>query len=197
VLDEELLEVEEGAAVRDVLAELDDGDPLVGVGLRAGAGVAEAVVDDELDGVRLLEDDAVEHLTAEAELEAEALGVRLGEDEFGAGEGDAEPREGAVDAAEQDLHELRRLRPGAQPGARRLEVGVAVRAVHNRGVAWDALGDVDARTEAARAHIGRIRLHRHAAHAAQHRAHGGRRHEHPGVTRRRCRPGYHPAISIG
>jgi hypothetical protein len=85
VLDEELLEVEEGAAVGDVLAELDDGDPLVGVGLGAGAGVAEAVVDDELDGVRLLEDDAVEDLAAEAELEAEALGVGLGEDDLGAG----------------------------------------------------------------------------------------------------------------
>ena len=72
MLDEELLEVEEGAAVRDVLAELDDGDPQLGVGLGAGAGVAEALVDDELEGVGLLEDDAVEDLAAEAELEAEA-----------------------------------------------------------------------------------------------------------------------------
>uniref|UniRef100_M8AX07 Uncharacterized protein n=1 Tax=Aegilops tauschii TaxID=37682 RepID=M8AX07_AEGTA len=91
--EKELLEVEEGAAVRDVLAELDDGDPLVGVGLGAGAGVAEAVVDDELDGVGLLEDDAVEDLAAEAELEAEALGVGLGEDELGAGERDLEAGE--------------------------------------------------------------------------------------------------------
>jgi hypothetical protein len=74
-----------------VLAELDDGDPLVGVGLGAGARVAEAVVDDELDGVGLLEDDAVEDLAAEAELEAEALGVGLGEDELGAGEDELGP----------------------------------------------------------------------------------------------------------
>jgi len=192
VLEEELLEVEEGAAVGHVLPELDDGNPLVGVGLRAGAGVAESVVDDELDGVRLLEDDAVEHLAAEAELEAEALGVGLGEDELGAGEGDAEPRERAVDSAEQDLHELGRLGRGAEPGPRRLEVGGAVGAVDHGGVARDALGDVDARAQAARAHVGRVGLHGHAAHAAEHRARRRRRHEHTGAAGRRCRSGHHP-----
>jgi len=184
VLEEELLEVEEGAAVGHMLAELDDGDPLVRVGLRAGAGVAESVVDDELNGVSLLEDDAVEHLSAEAELEAEALGVGLGEDELGAGERDAEPGQRPVDAAEQDLHELGGLRGRAQPGARRLEVGGAVGAVDHGGVARDALGDVDARAEAARAHVRRVGLHRHAAHAAEDRARGRRRDEHPGAPRR-------------
>jgi hypothetical protein len=56
-------------------------------------------VDDELNWVSLLEDDAVEHLAAEAQLEAEALGVGLGEDELGAGERDAEPGQRPVDAA--------------------------------------------------------------------------------------------------
>lgn len=192
VLEEELLEVEEGAAVRDVLAELDDGDPLVGVGLGAGAGIAEAVVDGELDGVGLLEDDGVEDLAAEAELEAEALGVGLGEDELGGGEGDAEAGEGAVEAAEEDLHELGGLRAGAEPGARRLEVGGAVGAVDDGGVARDALGDVDAGADAARAHVGRVGLHRHAADAAQHRAHRLRWHEHAAPSRRRRRPRQHP-----
>jgi hypothetical protein len=76
-----------------VLAELDDGDPLVRIGLGAGARVAEAVVYDEFDGVGLLEDDSVEDLAAEAELEVEALGVGLGEDELGAGERDSEAGE--------------------------------------------------------------------------------------------------------
>uniref|UniRef100_A0A8R7P297 Uncharacterized protein n=1 Tax=Triticum urartu TaxID=4572 RepID=A0A8R7P297_TRIUA len=185
MLDEELLEVEEGAAVRDVLAELDDGDPLVGVGLGAGAGVAEAVVDDELDGVGLLEDDAVEDLAAEAELEAEALGVGLGEDELGAGERDLEAGERVLEAAEEDLQELGGLRAGAEPGARRLEVGEAVGAVDDGGVAWDALGDVDARPEAAGAHVGRVGLHGDAADAAEHRARRLRRHEHAAPGGRR------------
>jgi len=54
VHDEQLLEVEERAAVRRALPYLHDGGPLVGVGL----GVAEAVVDGELDDVGLLHGDA-------------------------------------------------------------------------------------------------------------------------------------------
>ncbi|KAL5223733.1 hypothetical protein ABZP36_010372 [Zizania latifolia] len=59
--------------MRDMLMELDDGDPLVGVGLGAGAGIAEAVMDGELHRVGLLEDKAVEDLAAEAELERRRL----------------------------------------------------------------------------------------------------------------------------
>ena len=56
--DEQLLEVEERAAVRRALPYLHDGGPLVGVGLGPAAGVAEAVVDGELDDVGLLHGDA-------------------------------------------------------------------------------------------------------------------------------------------
>ena len=56
--DEQLLEVEERAAVRRALPYLHDGGPLVGVGLGHAAGVAEAVVDGELDNVGLLHGDA-------------------------------------------------------------------------------------------------------------------------------------------
>jgi len=55
---DEQLEVEERAAVRRALPYLHDGGPLVGVGLGPAAGVAEAVVDGELDDVGLLHGDA-------------------------------------------------------------------------------------------------------------------------------------------
>uniref|UniRef100_J3LQ83 Uncharacterized protein n=1 Tax=Oryza brachyantha TaxID=4533 RepID=J3LQ83_ORYBR len=79
VLKEELLEVEEGTTVRDVLAELDDGNTLVGFALGAGARVPEAVVYGELNGVGLLEDDAMEDHAAEAR---KALGVGVEEDKL-------------------------------------------------------------------------------------------------------------------
>lgn len=117
--EDELLEVEEGAAVRDVLAELDGSGPLVRVGLRPGAGVAETVVDGEFDEVGLLEDGAMEGLGLDAEAEAEALGVGLGPDELGVDEADAS--KGEAEAAEAEGEQLLGLRfQAAEPGARRL-----------------------------------------------------------------------------
>lgn len=46
--------------------------------------------------------------------------------------------------------------------------------MHHGGVARRPLGDVDARTEAGRAGVGRVGRHRHAAQAAKRRARGGR-----------------------
>uniref|UniRef100_K3XQM7 Uncharacterized protein n=1 Tax=Setaria italica TaxID=4555 RepID=K3XQM7_SETIT len=106
VPDELLLEVEERAAVRRALPHLHDGGPLVGVGLGPAAGVAEAVVDGELDDVGLLHRDAVEDLAAEAEAQLEALGVGLREHELRGGDRGAEAGDLAVHAAEEDLHEL-------------------------------------------------------------------------------------------
>jgi len=123
--------------------------------LGPAAGVAEAVVDGELDDVVLLHGEAVEDLAADAEAELEALGVGLREDELRGGDRGAEAGDLAVHAAEEDLHELGRLRGGAEPGPRGLEVGGARRAVHHGGVARYTLRDVDARAEAARARVGR------------------------------------------
>ena len=118
--------MEQRAAVRRALPQLDDGAPLVlvGVGAGAGAGVAEAVVDGELDGVVPLQRDAAagENLAAKAEAEPDALGVGLGEDELGRGERDAEALDRALDAAKEELQELGRLRRGARPAPRWLQV---------------------------------------------------------------------------
>ncbi|OEL17681.1 hypothetical protein BAE44_0021300, partial [Dichanthelium oligosanthes] len=128
-----LLEVGECAAVRRAQPHLHDGGPLVRVGVGPAAGVLEAVLDGELDDVGLLHRDAVEDLAAEVEAELEALGVGLREDELRGGDRNAEAGDLALDAAEDDLHELWRLRCGADPGVRVLEVGGASRVVHHAG----------------------------------------------------------------
>ncbi|OEL17497.1 hypothetical protein BAE44_0021484, partial [Dichanthelium oligosanthes] len=135
-----LLEVEERAAVRRARPHLHDGGPLVGVDVGPAAGILETVLDGELDDVGLLHCDVVEDLAAEAEKELEALGVGLREDELRGGDCDAEAGDLALDAAEEDLHELWRLRCGADPGVRGLEVAGASRAVHHAGPRQSAPG---------------------------------------------------------
>ncbi|OEL26367.1 hypothetical protein BAE44_0012611, partial [Dichanthelium oligosanthes] len=128
-----LLEVEEHTAVRRARPHLHDSRPLVGVGVGPTAGVLEAVLDGELGDVGLLHRDAMEDLAAEAEAELEALGVGLREDELRSGDRDAEAGDLALDAAEEDLHKLWRLRCGADPRVRGLEVEGTSRAVHHAG----------------------------------------------------------------
>lgn len=62
VAEDELLEKEKGAPMGDVLAELYGSHPLVGRCLCAGTRLAEAVLDGELDKMRLFEDGTVKGL---------------------------------------------------------------------------------------------------------------------------------------
>lgn len=121
----------------------------------------------------------------------------LSEDELRGGEDDAEAGDVAVDAAEEEAHELRRLRRGAEPEPRRVEVGGAGRAVHHVGVARHPRRDVDARADAEGARVGRVGRHGDAAGAADGRARGGgrlrpgREELHAELHRRRRRPRRH------
>lgn len=80
MLEDELLEVEESALVRDLLADLDDGAPGV-VRVRLCAVGALVVVLDVLDLERLLHDGALGDLLLHRDLDLDAPGMRLRPDE--------------------------------------------------------------------------------------------------------------------
>lgn len=180
VLEDELLEVEEGAAVGDVLAELDLGDPLVGVGVDLGAGVAEVVVDGEFDEVGLLEDGALADLALDADLDLDSLGVGLGPDELGVDEAEGGGGDGLGEAAEEEGEELLGLEGEGPPAAGGLEVGGAVGAEGQGEVAGEAAGEVGVGAEAPDAHVGGVRGDALAARAAQNGAGGLGGEEHAG-----------------
>ena len=81
VLEDELLEEEEGSLVVHVLPQLDTRVPAVWVCIVPVAVEAHVPFDDVFDNEGLLEDGAVEDLGLDGQLDLQALGVGLGPDE--------------------------------------------------------------------------------------------------------------------
>ena len=81
MLEDELLEEEEGALVVHVLPQLDARVPAVWVRIMPVAVEAHVPFDDVFDNEGLLEDGAVEDLGLDGQLDLQALGVGLGPDE--------------------------------------------------------------------------------------------------------------------
>ena len=164
VLEDELLEKEEGLLVGNVLAHLGDGVPRV---FREGTLAVGALLvgDAELHDHALLEAHAEVRVLLQRELDLDALRVRLRPHEPSVDEGRAVRAAEAGNLLEEDGKQLRGLELGV------LERGpvpaVALAALLHRQGARDALGDVHLGAQARHAHVGRVGRDVHAAKTAQ------------------------------
>lgn len=205
VLEDELLEEEEGLLVLDLLADLDGRLPRVRR-VAALARVALLVLQDELDGEHLLELDAVEDLLLDGQLDAQAPRVRLSPARVKASgalrtaqsaarsqtrepSAPYKPRIDELDAREPRYllqahgEELARLELGSDPA--RAEVAPAAAALVQQDRLGDAVRDVDLGPQAVDAFVRGVGVHRDAANATQdfrHRALRGER-LHPGIVK--------------
>lgn len=118
VLEDELLEVQEGALVVHLLARLHDGLPRV-IGEAGRAGRALHHLHDELDDEHLLEDGRREDLLLHGDLDLKPSRVGLGPHEAGVDELDLVH---ALDALQAEGEELARLQLAVHPRVRRHQV---------------------------------------------------------------------------
>jgi hypothetical protein len=189
VLEDELLEVEEGALVIDLLARLHDGLPRV-IGEAGRASRALHHLHDELDDEHLLEDGRREDLLLHGDLHLEPSRVSLGPHEAGVDQLDLVH---ALDALQTERQQLARLELAVHPRVRRHQVPAhatpretprarnidthrerergklpaTVLALVNNDALGDALGDVDLPSDAGHAHVRRIGLDVDTANAAK------------------------------
>ena len=178
VPENQLLEVKERPPVRDMLPKLHRSNPLIRVSLKPRARLAEIIPNGVLDGVRLLENGAVEDLGLNGELDFDPLGVGLGPDELGVLELDFVE---VLEAFDAEGEELFGLPLGFDPGLGGLEVAAALGAVEDLDALLEAFGDVHFRAEAVDAHVGRVGWHGDAALAAEDASYGLLDIEHPCV----------------
>lgn len=178
VPENQLLEVKERPPVGNMLPELHRSNPLIRIGLKPRARLAEVVPNGVLDGVRLLEHSAVEDLGLNRELDFDTFGVGLGPDELGVLELDFVE---VLEAFDAEGEELFGLPLGFDPSLGGLEVAAALGAVEDLDALLEAFGDVHFRAEAVDAHVGCVGRHGDAALAAQDASYGLLDLEHPCV----------------
>eukprot|EP00053_Salpingoeca_punica_P010048 m.90448 g.90448 ORF g.90448 m.90448 type:complete len:608 (+) comp15261_c3_seq2:402-2225(+) len=170
VLDDHLLQVEEGALMLDLLAHLHDCVPCV-LGLGAVARGAHLVLHDVLDDKHLLQNGVGKDLLLHGELGLDALGVRLCPHKAGVDEADLVQ---ALEAFEAERQQLARLERSLDPSRGRAEIALAVAAEKEIARLRDAFCDVDARADANGAHGRRVGRDLGAALAAENEAAGRR-----------------------
>jgi len=121
VLEDELLEEEERALVRDLLANLDHSAPRV-LGLCSVARLADLAGDDELDDEGLLQDRRRKHLLLDRQLDLDTLRVGLGPDKAGV---DQPHLVKATHLLQAQRQQLARLELAGEPLVGRLQVPLA------------------------------------------------------------------------
>jgi len=163
VLQDDLLEVEEGLLVVHLLPDLDHGLPRV-LGLHAAAVVTHLVCHDVLHHKGLLEDGGGKHLLLNRQLDLDPLGVGLGPDEAGINQPDLGK---ALEPLEAEGEQLLGLEGAHHPLGRGLHVPLTELAPVNGGLLRDSLSDIHLILDAVHAHVGRVGRDRHTTVAAQ------------------------------
>ena len=175
VLEDELLQVEEGTLVVDALPDLDQTLPaaLTELGLTFDALL---IPNDEHNDKTLLQDGTCLDLLLDRETDLEAHGMRLGPNPASVDEsnlvtcGIAAGQ--STDLGQAQGHELTALQLASQPLASILMPSLAATALVEGGLGANAAGDVGLACEARGTRVGWVGSDGNAAHAAQDVNHG-------------------------
>jgi len=160
VLDDQLFKEQEGALVVDALPDLNLGDPQMwSVGLLAV--IALEVNNYELNHEALLEESSVENLLLHGQFDLQALRVGLGVKEPSVNQLHALK---TFDMLQTDTQELGRLKLGMGPW--RPKVAIALAAVVELELLWNALSHIDLGLEALDAGVRLVGHHHDTAHTA-------------------------------